>query len=123
MTPSILFLTGLGLTLVTAMGIVGYLRSPLHSILAELCGTRQRADFWVAFCNVAITLVPMIFAMQYVPQFKDGNGAVLELAAQLKWALAGLLASVVLVGWILSRFILRHPVIAGAPRPPLAENR
>lgn len=123
MTPSILFLAGLGLTLITVLGIVGYLRAPLHSILTELCGTRERADFWVAFCNVAITLVPMIFAMQYVPQFNNSSGAVLELAAQLKWALAGLLAAVVLVGWILSRFILRHPVMAGTPRPPLAESR
>src|ERR1035441_874767 len=91
MTASLLFLVGLGLTLVTTFAIVAYLRSSLHSILVELCGTRERAAFWVSFSNVTITLVPLIFAMHYTPDLKGGSAAVLELAGQLKWALVGLL--------------------------------
>ncbi len=63
MTTSVLFLLGLGLTLIATFAIVAYLRSPLHNILVELCGTRERAAFWVSFSNVTITLVPLIFAM------------------------------------------------------------
>lgn len=120
MTASILFLVGLSLTVITALTIVAYLRTPLHSILVELCGTRERAEFWVAFSNVTITLVPLIFAMQYTPELKAGTTAVLELAAQLKWALAGLLTAVLILGWVLSKFVRRQPVVAGNQQPPAA---
>jgi hypothetical protein len=112
MTTSVLFLLGLGLTIIATFAIVAYLRSPLHNILVELCGTRERAAFWVSFSNVTITLVPLIFAMQYTPDFKAGSSAVLELAAQLKWALAGLLFAVLILGWVLKGFIHRQ---AGQP--------
>ena len=109
MTTSVLFLLGLGLTLIATFAIVAYLRSPLHNILVELCGTRERAAFWVSFSNVTITLVPLIFAMQYTPDLKAaGSTAVLELAAQLKWALAGLLFAVLVLGWVLRGFIRRQ---------------
>lgn len=108
MTTSVLFLLGLGLTLIATFAIVAYLRSPLHNILVELCGTRERAAFGVSFSNVTITLVPLIFAMQYTPDLKAGSTAVLELAAQLKWALAGLLFAVLVLGWVLRGFIRRQ---------------
>jgi flagellar biogenesis protein FliO len=57
---------------------------------------------------VTITLVPLIFAMQYTPDLKAGSSAVLELAAQLKWALAGLLLAVLILGWVLKGFIRRQ---------------
>jgi hypothetical protein len=109
MTPSMLFLAGLAMSLVTSLAIVVYLRVPLHRILVELCGTNERAAFWAAFTNISITLVPLIFALQYTPESKEGPSAVLEIAAQLKWALAGLLTTVVIVGWTLSRFIRQLP--------------
>jgi len=107
---SIVFLAGLTATLVTSFAIVAYLRAPLRSILVELCGTRERAAFWVAFSNVTLGLFPLIFAMQYTPELKPGSPVVFEVAAQLKWALAGLLSAVAVLGWVLSRFIRRQPV-------------
>jgi hypothetical protein len=120
MTASLLFLVGLGLTLATTFAIVAYLRSPLHNILVELCGTSERAAFWVSFSNVTITLVPLIFAMQYTPDVKAGSAAVLELAAQLKWALAGLLFAVLILGWVLRGFIRRQADPLGTKRGPAA---
>jgi len=110
MTPSILFLTGLAISLATSFAIVVFLKVPLGRILVELCGTSERAEFWAAFTNVSIMLVPLIFALQYPAELKERQSAVLEIATQLKWALAGLLATVVLVAWILSGFIRRRPL-------------
>jgi hypothetical protein len=115
MTSSILFLAGLALTVVTVLAIVAYFRRPLRDILVELCGTGERATFWVAFSNITIVLVPLIFAMQYTPDRNLGTTSVLELAAQLKWALAGILSAVVILGWVLSRFI-RRQTEAGTPQ-------
>src|SRR5919108_3759558 len=111
MTPSILFLAGLAATLSTSFVIVGYLRKPLHNILVELCGTGERAVFWVAFSNVTLTLVPLLFAMQYTPELRRETSAVLEIATQLKWALAGFLSAVVVLGWVLGTFIRRQPAV------------
>lgn len=116
---SIMFLAGLAVTIVTALAIVAYLRTPLYGILVELCGTKDRAAFWVAFSNVTLALVPLIFAMQYTPEAGPGTSLVLEVATQLKWALAGLLSAVVFLGWVLSRFI-RRQVVHGAHQPKAA---
>ena len=110
MRVSILFLAGLAISLGTSLTIVAYLRVALHRILEELCGTSERAAFWAAFTNVSITLVPLIFALQYTPDSKGGTAALLQIAAQLKWGLAGLLITVAIVAWILSRFIAQRPV-------------
>jgi len=115
MSSSALFLIGVGITLMICLVFVIYLKAPLHRILLELCGTRERADFWAAFANAAFVLVPLIFAMQVVPEARPGTSAVLELAAQVKWALIGLLAAVAVVSWVLGRFIARHRVAGITP--------
>lgn len=120
MSASHLFLVGLSLTLGIAFAVIAYLGSPLHGILVELCGTRERAAFWLAFANVTLTLAPLIFAMQYRPDLKAGNTAALELTAQLKWALAGLLVAVLILGWVLSSFIRRQSGPAAPKQAPPA---
>ena len=118
MTASHLFLVGLGLTLGIAFAVIAYLRSPLHRILVELCGTRERAAFWTAFANVALILAPLISAMQYTPDLKAGSTTAFELVAQLKWALVGLLLAVLILGWVLSSFMRRHPGLAAPKQAP-----
>jgi len=115
---SIMFASGLVITMVAALTIVAYLRAPLQGILIELCGNRERAAFWVAFSNVTLALLPLIFAMQFTPEATPGTSIVLEIAAQLKWALAGLLSALIVLGWVLSRFI--HRQTASGNQPPQA---
>ena len=94
------------------------IRRPLYRILIELCGAQERAEeFWVSFSTVAVTLVPVIFAMQYTPELNAKTGPVLELAAQFRSAVAGLLAAVLILGWVISSFIKRHSVPANSPKP------
>jgi hypothetical protein len=107
MKASLIFLSGLGVTLAMAVGTAIYLKSALGNILNELCGTRDRAAFWTAFSNIAVTAVPLIFAMQYTPDTGAHTNTVFELVTQLKWGLIGLVATVVTLGWVLSRFIVR----------------
>jgi hypothetical protein len=107
MSASSLFLVGIGITLLMSLTIVIYLMNPLRKILAELCGTRERADFWLAFSNVALTLTPLIFAASCTPDPR-GN-LVIEIATQLKWSFIGLLTALMITGWVISRFIPRQP--------------
>jgi len=105
MNRSLLFVTGLTITLLAAVAVVRYLSGPLRTQLRELCGNPERAEFWTVFSNVAVILTPAIFAMLVEP----GNDVppLLAVTNQLKWGLIGLVGSVLMLGWILSRFILR----------------
>ena len=94
-----------------------YLMNPLRKILTELCGTRERADFWLAFSNVALILTPLIFGASCTPD-PHGN-LVIEIATQLKWSFIGLLTALMITGWVISRFIPRHAATSRtvAPQP------
>ena len=105
MSIEILFLLGIGTTLAIAFGVVVYLMHPLRKILLDICGTKERAEFWTAFSNVTLVLVPLICALFRGPQ-EPPLPLVLELGAQVKWALIGLVSAVAILGFVLSWFIM-----------------
>ena len=105
MNEATLFLSGVGLTLAASFAVVLYLRPHLYAILVDLCATSERARFWTAFSNITLSLTPLIFAMQYRPSLGPGSSIVLEIGSQVKWALIGLVCSVVVLGIVISRFI------------------
>jgi hypothetical protein len=107
MTESILFMAGLTLTLLVSLAVVYYMNAPLRKLLHELCGNPERAEFWAAFANITVALVPVIFAMDYEPASNWKGVSLVEVGQQLKWGLVGLVISVLMLGWILSRFIPR----------------
>ena len=57
MTAVTVFLADVGVTSGVSLIVVAYLRRPLRAILADLCGTAERAKFWSAFSNVTLVLV------------------------------------------------------------------
>ena len=102
MSPVAVYVSAISLTLLASIAVVLLLRRPLLNLLIDLCGTATRAAFWAAFSNVALVLAPLLGAMHRRP---GAGEPVFELAAQLEWALGGLLASVLLVGVVLARTI------------------
>jgi hypothetical protein len=109
MSPVVSFFVGLALTLITALVVVFYLKTPLRHILCDLCGTEQRADFWTAFSNVVLILLPIIFALTRRPTGGSGSEAFFEITDQLLWAFVGLLLAVFVLGFFISIFILKDP--------------
>ena len=103
-----IFLAGAGTTVAVSFAAVVYLRPHLKRVLVDLCGTEDRAGFWTAFSNVTLILMPLIFAMQYRPETGPATSAALEVGTELKWALMGLVASVLVLGLVLSMFIPRR---------------
>jgi hypothetical protein len=81
-----------------------------------LCGTRDRADFWLAFSDTALILTALICAATCIPD--PNRSLVIQIAAQLKWALAGALAMLIINGWVISRFIPRQTGTLPPPMPP-----
>jgi hypothetical protein len=52
MNPTTAFLTDIGLVAFLSLGLVVYVKTHLNALLIELCGTKERASFWLAFSNV-----------------------------------------------------------------------
>ena len=117
MSPTSAFLLDVALTAFLSLGIVAYIKKHLRILLIELCGTTERASFWLAFSNVALILVPLIFALDYKPEFGPDKTAIFEMATQLKYALIGFVITLGSLALILFRFIPRDKnSFAGAPQ-------
>jgi hypothetical protein len=114
MNVSLIFFCGLALTALMSFGVVGYLQRPLRKLLSELCGNDDRAQFWTIFSNITVALVPLVAALQYQPSPAGTSLALIEIGAQLKWELVGLLLSVLILGKILMKFIPRPAISATA---------
>jgi hypothetical protein len=106
---SLLFLIGLATTLLLSIIVVHFLSVPLRKQLFELCGNADRAEFWSVFSNVILALVPIVFAMQYEPSPQSCSPWIFEFVAQIKWGITGLVFSMLMLGWILGRFIRKLP--------------
>jgi hypothetical protein len=120
MNVSLLFLCGLAVTAVMSFGTAAYLQRPLRKVLIELCGNDDRAQFWTVFSNITVAFVPLVAALQYQPSPAETSPALIEIGAQLKWGLVGLVLSVLILGKILMKFISREAISAlpkSATRP------
>jgi hypothetical protein len=107
MNPTWSFVAGVGLTMVVSLTVVMYLRSPLQKLLTDLCGNQERAGFWTAFSAVTVGVVPVIFALASGPATEMTTPQFMQIAEQLKWGLIGMVLSVLMLGWLVSRFIPR----------------
>ena len=117
MSPAVAFLLDLALAAFLFVGFVAFVKKQLRTLLIELCGTTERASFWLAFSNVALVLVPLIFALDYKPEFGPDKTAIFEMATQLKYALIGFVITLGLLALILFRFIPRDKnSLTGAPQ-------
>ena len=114
------FLVGLALTMSVVFVALLYLRNPLQLVLTDLCGAPDRARFWTAFSNVTLFLVPLVFALNHQPDADVKQGTIFAISSQMEWAIVGFVVSVVVLGFILSRYIPRtspiHRVEGNAAR-------
>jgi hypothetical protein len=109
MSSNLAYFASLATALGLGFGAAWYLKSHLRGILVDLCGNEQRADFWIAFSNVVLILVPSACAMQFRTEVDETIPAILQLNSELKWVFVGLIGSVMSIGAILALFISREP--------------
>lgn len=118
MNPTTAFLIDVGLVATLCMGLVAYVKPHLNALLVELCGTTERASFWLAFSNVTLVLVPLIFALNYEPDSGPNRHFIFEMATQLKYAIIGFVIALSSLAIVLFRFIPRDrpDVVTGSSR-------
>ena len=69
----------------------------------------------MVFSNVSLVVVPLIFALDYRPEFGPDKLVVLEIAAHLKYALIGFVATLGGLALILLWFIPRDKAVLSSP--------
>jgi hypothetical protein len=111
MSLTMVFLFDVVLTAILSIGLVAYVKAPLRALLIELCGTRERASFWMAFSNVSLVIAPLIFALDYKPEFRPETTVIFEMATQLKYSLIGFVITLSVLGFVLLRFIPRDRTV------------
>ena len=100
-----IYLTGLSITALICFLIVIYFKPHLKKMMLELNGEKERpANFWVAYATIILMLVPLIFAIWIVPRDND-ESVFFQISKQLKWALVGLVTSLVIIGIIIISFV------------------
>ncbi len=107
MNPVSAFLSGVAITACVTLLVAKYLRGPLKNILADLCGTTDRAELWLAFTNVPIVCIPLIVALRYRPTAGSVAGFLIDLNDQIQGTLLALIFTVVVLAIVLIRHIPR----------------
>jgi hypothetical protein len=109
MNSIVSFLIEVILTLILFSLVVAYLRPFLHRVLVDLCGTEERAQFWLAFSNILLIGLPLIFALAYRPEATNGEELFFEMVGRLSGNLAGFLVAMIGIGMFVSLFALTAP--------------
>jgi hypothetical protein len=109
MSDMALFLITEAIVLVVSVGVTLFMRRHLRNVLTDLTGTPERAAFWSAFTSLLLVLVPLMVVM-FVPRDTGSDEPVFfRVVAQLRWALVGLVATLVSYGFIIIWFVQTQP--------------
>ena len=104
-----IYLLQIVITLAISLALVGYFRPTLRKVLIDLCGTPERAQFWVAFSSILLIGLPLIFALGFNPLKSDTGQLFYDTARQLRTNLLGFLLALIAIGCAVSFFALVAP--------------
>ena len=113
MSHIVSFAISLGITLLVCLPITLSLRTSLAKILADLCGTQVRAQFWTAFSSIMLVGVPLVAGMGYEPTFSHGSPVFFEIARQVRGNLVTHIFTLIMLGGGIAFFGL----VAPRPQP------
>ena len=105
------------ITVLVCLGGVVYLSRSLYRILVDLCGTEDRAKFWINFASIVLIGIPLTFGMGFNPRETLADQVFFEAAAQVRSNLWGFLMALLGLGAVISFFSLV------APKPTTAKEK
>jgi hypothetical protein len=103
------FALNLLLTLLITIFAIGYLAPSLFRILVDLCGTEDRARFWLTFSKMLLVGMPAVMALGYRPTLGIADPWYFGLAQELSRGLMTLLVVVVGLGLVITFFAAIAP--------------
>lgn len=97
------------ITVLACLAGVIYLTRSLYRVLVDLCGTEDRAKFWVHFASIVLIGIPLTFGMGFNPGETLSDKLFFEAAAQIRSNLWGFLMALLGLGGVISFFSLFAP--------------
>jgi hypothetical protein len=113
MSDESVFLVAEAITLAAAAGVTLVVRRRLRDVLTDLTGTAGRAAFWGTFTSLLLVLIPLTVVMFVPHESGSGEPAFFRVVARLRWALVGLVVTLVSYAFIIIAFVQTRPY-----RPP-----
>lgn len=107
------YFTQLIVTGLLCASLLAYFRPFLKRILVDLCGTEDRANFWMAFANILMVGLPLLSGVGYIPYSSSVENIVFEAARQVRFNLYIFMVALIGVGIAVFFFAL----IAPKPQP------
>lgn len=92
------------IALVLSVSAVLSLKKPLSHLLAELCGTPQRAEFWARYTNMMLFITPLLGVIMFGRNTPSPDINFIFLKESFRSALFGLFIALVIIGFQLVRF-------------------
>jgi hypothetical protein len=89
-------LVTLAVTATLGVLAIAYLREPLRRVLYDISRKRDHARFWASSAELLLLAVPLAFEMLLI-DLGTSDSPVFWVLHQLKWALLGLVAAVMVV--------------------------
>jgi len=97
--------------------VTRYLRVVTMRLLVDMCGTTDRAEFWVRVCSVMMVLVPLalvLMAARSPLRCLSDDVICLELVLRqtLVFTLIGALVTVGAIAGVVGRYLPHGPIVA-----------
>jgi len=90
-------LLALGGTLAVGAAVIAYIQAPLQRVLFDICQKADHARFWTAAANVLLIALPATLVLLLIDLPQSQTSPVVWVLQQMKWALLGTVAAVVVV--------------------------
>jgi uncharacterized membrane protein YhaH (DUF805 family) len=103
------YLFQIAVTGAISLGATAYLRPHLRRILTELCGTTERAQFWVVFSSILLVGLPLIIGLGYNPMESASDSLFFDAAGQVRANMIGFVLALLGIGATVSFFALVAP--------------
>lgn len=103
-----LFLVEVFISLTAAGAVILFWSKSLRKILIDICGTEERAAFWLMYSNIMLAITPLLFVFMF-----GRSGEIITLDFQfLKRAfgstLAGIFVALGVIGLQIAKFLPRQ---------------
>ncbi|WP_242337452.1 MULTISPECIES: hypothetical protein [Anaeromyxobacter] len=108
MTSASMFSIEVLTALLCSVGITAVLTRPLRAVLTDVCGTPERAGFWVRYANVMLFLAPLVGIVVFGRSGSLAEPTLGFYKAALGSALSGAFVALAAIGLQVSRFLPRR---------------
>lgn len=100
-----IFLVQITISLCMSLAVVMFWTKSLRRLLTSSCGTAERADFWITYCNIMVYLAPMLSTVVFGPsQVRDGIFAG-DIRDAFGASLFGVFAALSIIGFQITRLM------------------